>query len=63
MKENKRTSSNVGFPEVTARYWEKQGYTDAFYGKDFLISVPKQYRLNYLYGQNKFHKEFIANDI
>lgn len=38
--------------------YTKQGYTDAFYGKDSRIDVVEEYREAYVEGQDKLHKEF-----
>ena len=48
----------MSLDKTPSQFYSQRGYTDAYYGKDFLISVPKEYREAYLEGQNKFHKEF-----
>ena len=36
----------------------REGYTDAFYGKDKREEYEGVYKVAYIYGQNKFWKEF-----
>ena len=41
--------------------WYKQGYTDAYYGKDYSDRVPRERIESYKEGQYRFWEEYYLN--
>jgi hypothetical protein len=52
---NKRERLDKGWSSA------REGYTDAFYGKDKSEYYEGVYKVAYLYGQDKFWKEYYEN--
>lgn len=49
---NKRERLDKGWDSA------REGYTDAFYGKDKRENYEGVYKVAYIYGQNKFYDEY-----